>query len=305
MSGLLRAVLAMTVSTVAVASWWIAASASVFPVSRVDLDRGQKLFAARCSSCHSVAPGRGTSMGPDLSSIGRQAGDIVAGMSAEGYLVESILKPNAFRRPGEHGVMPADIAGGLDRNEIASLVGFLTTLEGSPDPGRLARLASEVVPPKLSVREYVDFEAVEAGKSLFVGKGQCATCHVLRQTPGMNVRAPSLLASGHHDASYLLESICQPSHRITPGYEVWNVFVDSGRVYSGRLLSSDSEALELLSVQSGRAQVVRIPLDEVERDEQDVAMIGAASTSSMPDGLTKTLSRSEIDQIVAFLKTLQ
>ncbi len=305
MSGLAKAVWATLLSTIAVASWWIVASASLFPVSRIDLDRGQKLFATRCSSCHSVSPGQGASMGPDLSSIGKHAGEIVVGMSAEDYLAQSILKPNAFRRPGEQGVMPADIAVGLDRHDVASLVGFLTTLEGSPKPGQLARLAAEVVLPELKERERVDFRTVEAGKRLFAGKGQCATCHILRQTPGMSVRAPSLLASGHHDAAYLRDSICRPSHRITAGYEVWNIPVNSGKVYSGRLLSRDSEALELLSVQSGRTQIVRIPLERVERDEQNVPMIGPTSTSSMPDGLTTTLSELEIDQIVAFLKTLR
>ncbi len=52
-----------------------------------DLNNGQRLFAARCSSCHAVGPSASNGFGPQLNSLfGRRAG------SAPGYAFSPAMK---------------------------------------------------------------------------------------------------------------------------------------------------------------------------------------------------------------------
>jgi putative heme-binding domain-containing protein len=165
---------------------------------------------------------------------------------------------------------------------------------------------SESMPPaEANPRAEVEFHAVEAGKALFVSKGGCIKCHPLRDLPGFNLRAPSLLSVGRHDAGYLLESIREPSKRITSGYETWNVVLSSGRVCSGRLLQRNDETLVILSDEAGAMSLKTISLTDIERDDHGDRMLRRNPKSAMPDDYTTTLSPSEIELIVKFLMTLR
>jgi mono/diheme cytochrome c family protein len=90
--------------------------------------RGQQLFAAEpCARCHrldGVAGAAGT-VGPDLSHVAIAAAQRRPGMSAEVYLRESIVAPDAFTVPGyPRAVMPT-LA--LDEQQVSDLVAFLLT----------------------------------------------------------------------------------------------------------------------------------------------------------------------------------
>lgn len=105
-----------------------------------DLERtpesGKALFekttlgsAAGCKTCHSLEPGV-VIIGPSLAGIGNLAGTRVEGSSAEAYLKESILKPDAYLVEGyPAGVMPKTYASNLTSEEVDSLVAFMETLK--------------------------------------------------------------------------------------------------------------------------------------------------------------------------------
>jgi mono/diheme cytochrome c family protein len=97
---------------------------------------GAQLFAdstlgglAGCSACHSVTSG-GFGTGPSLAQIGLTAGERVPGLSAEEYLRQSILDPNAYLVDDyTRGLMPPGYGDNLTEDEIDSLVAYLLTLK--------------------------------------------------------------------------------------------------------------------------------------------------------------------------------
>lgn len=103
--------------------------------SEADLD-GEALFSERvlegrpgCITCHSLEPGAGL-VGPSLSGLGARAGSTVDGVSAEDYLRESIVDPNAYVVDGySAGKMPSYWSDVLSEAQIEALVSYLVTLQ--------------------------------------------------------------------------------------------------------------------------------------------------------------------------------
>lgn len=90
------------------------------------------ILNAGCGSCHKIGSlGEARKVGPDLSNIGATAGERVPGMSAEEYLRQSILAPNAFiapecpNGPCMANVMPADYETRLSSEQVEQVVTFL------------------------------------------------------------------------------------------------------------------------------------------------------------------------------------
>ena len=106
--------------------------------------RGEALFFEQlpgentgCRLCHSLEPGVRL-VGPSLANIGNEAATRVPGMSAEEYIRESIVNPDAYVVPGyPAGQMPPNYREFLSEEDIQDLVAFLLTLktgEASPTP---------------------------------------------------------------------------------------------------------------------------------------------------------------------------
>ncbi|MGB4871432.1 MAG: c-type cytochrome [Candidatus Promineifilaceae bacterium] len=84
---------------------------------------------AGCFACHrSEALGRGGKIGPGWDSLPEEAASRVAGLSAEEYIYQSIVDPQAFTVPGFEDqalTMPADLGTRLSTDEINILVNFI------------------------------------------------------------------------------------------------------------------------------------------------------------------------------------
>jgi cytochrome c551/c552 len=84
-----------------------------------------------CGGCHTLGTISAGIVGPALTNIGTQAASREAGKSAEEYLKESILNPNAFissqcpSGPCPESVMPSDWGAKLSEEQINDLVAFL------------------------------------------------------------------------------------------------------------------------------------------------------------------------------------
>jgi nitric oxide reductase subunit C len=104
-------------------------------------ERGRATFEGKgaCASCHSLSEGA-TLVGPSLAGIASRAGPRVqepeytgAARSAEEYLRESVLEPNAYVVAGERygapgaSLMPSHYASLLAPSELDDLVAFLAT----------------------------------------------------------------------------------------------------------------------------------------------------------------------------------
>lgn len=86
-----------------------------------------------CIACHTIpdVPGAVGVVGPNLSNIGVDAATRIDGYSAEEYIRESLVEPNAFTAPEcptgpcPPGAMPMLI---LEQSEFDTLVNYLATL---------------------------------------------------------------------------------------------------------------------------------------------------------------------------------
>lgn len=98
-------------------------------------ERGKDLFFASsigegtgCRLCHSLKPDE-VKVGPSLAGIATRAATRVPGMSAEEYIRESILHPDAYIVPGFDNKMPSYISESLSEQDLEDLVAFLMTLK--------------------------------------------------------------------------------------------------------------------------------------------------------------------------------
>ncbi len=98
------------------------------------VDQGQALFAngvpgaPACASCHSTVA-NGSGVGPSLAGLAQRAGSRIAGMSADDYVRQSILMPNAFVVPGySAGVMFQSYAQKLTPQQIDNLIAYVLSL---------------------------------------------------------------------------------------------------------------------------------------------------------------------------------
>jgi cytochrome c2 len=81
-----------------------------------------------CNTCHSLEPDV-TLVGPSLANIGSEAGSRVSGVSAEEYLRQSVVEPDAHVVEGfAPGIMPGTYGTQLSEQQINDLVAYLSGL---------------------------------------------------------------------------------------------------------------------------------------------------------------------------------
>jgi len=98
--------------------------------------RGQQVYlTVGCTGCHTLGTLSSGVVGPALTHIGTEAGSMKPGMSAEDYIRESIVNPNAFLAPTcpsgpcPANVMPQDWGDKLSEEQLNDLVAFLLAQE--------------------------------------------------------------------------------------------------------------------------------------------------------------------------------
>jgi len=93
--------------------------------------RGQQVYsAAGCAGCHAIEGISNGVVGPGLTQIGSVAATRVDGVSAEDYIRNSILNPNAFVVEGyQSNVMPQNYGQQLSNQELDDLLEFLLAQE--------------------------------------------------------------------------------------------------------------------------------------------------------------------------------
>lgn len=281
-------------------------SAAFFPVTdlRVDAGLGNKVFNRKCASCHSFSasiPGNG----PSLGEIGRVAASRRTGMSATEYIVESIVRPDAYRVPGVAMQMPTGIVDDLSESELLSVAAFLCTKGGAFSYRELLSVVDEQLAelPTPSKRHFA-LDRLERGRHLFMHELKCMHCHSLDEAPSSHLLGPSLLQVGKQRRDYLKAAILNPDEHIFPGYEVVNVLDVNGLVYSGRPLPAAKGMFRLLQQnEKNELTIVDWPLEELEEmDEGSVTSKSRTSGMPKPDA---NLKDSDLEALLDFLQTLQ
>jgi putative heme-binding domain-containing protein len=128
------------------------------------------------------------------------------------------------------------------------------------------------------------------GRTLFEGKGKCATCH--NDTSYM---APGLSDIGLLRRPLELEqSILEPSASLSPNFRFARLVTKTGTVVAGRLLNQTTFSVQLLDGE-GRLRAF---------DRANLREFAVVKTSAMPSA-RGTLDTQEVADVVTYLTTLR
>lgn len=123
-----------------------------------------------------------------------------------------------------------------------------------------------------------------------VYRAQCSSCHTFQEM-GSSL-GPPLETVQDKTPEELLIQILDPSREITPGYDLYLLELDDGRTLQGTITDESPTGLTLK--QPGG--VVRTIL------RQNIESLSATNRSPMPEGLERTLSPEDINDLLAFLR---
>jgi quinoprotein glucose dehydrogenase len=134
------------------------------------------------------------------------------------------------------------------------------------------------------------------GRKIFYNSGaaNCIQCHKIGERAGGEA-GPKLDGMGtRHDAAYILESIVNPSAKLTPGYSPIAVTMNDGTIVAGMLMK-ETETEVVVSDITTKKETVCL--------KSDIKTIPPAMSTMPPMGLI--LSKAEIRDLVAFLSSLK
>ena len=133
------------------------------------------------------------------------------------------------------------------------------------------------------------------GHDVFFGnKAACHTCH-RAQGKGSDVGPELTLIGRIRTDRDLAESIVFPSSTIANGYTTFSVVTGSGRVIDGIISRETANSIHMRMAEKPEARIVR----------EDIEEMLALPTSLMPQGLEKTITVSELSDLIAYLRTLK
>jgi len=142
---------------------------------------------AGCLACHGL--GQVGLRAPDLAGIGAEAGERVAGLSAEQYLRESLVQPCSFVVSGYDCIMPQTLQQTLGEAKITALIAFLQSLGGEVTVTLSAEAAEAAEGPASAGI------AGATAEEIFTNAG-CVACHTLQATGAIGQVGPDLSGVG-------------------------------------------------------------------------------------------------------------
>jgi putative heme-binding domain-containing protein len=127
-----------------------------------------------------------------------------------------------------------------------------------------------------------------AGRALFAKT--CMQCHTLYGEGGKV--GPDLTGSNRQDIDYLMVNIVDPSAVIAKDYMVSIIYMKDDDVYSGIVTKEDDTSVSV-TVESGVQVLQKSEIKEIKHSE----------LSMMPEGLLTPLSKTELINLVTYLRT--
>jgi PQQ-dependent dehydrogenase (methanol/ethanol family) len=215
---------------------------------------GAKIYAQRCAGCHG-ADAHGTDKAPALA----------ANCRVRDRSVQDLR--DLIRKGVPASGMPAF---DLPPHELDALVALLRSM--NPPPAETSVSGNP-----------------QAGESLFFGKGQCASCHMISGT-GAAI-GPDLSNVGQQMTTDEIQAkLVNPSSRITAGYQLATVQLRNGNTVRGFVRSRSNFDIRLQDL-TGQLHPIQ---------EGDITAIHEETESIMPPVNATT---EELRDLVAFLGT--
>jgi quinoprotein glucose dehydrogenase len=137
---------------------------------------------------------------------------------------------------------------------------------------------------------------LENGRRIFHNSGaaNCVQCHKIGDRAGGEA-GPKLDGIGtRHDAAYILESIVNPSAKLTAGYSPIAVTMNDGRIVGGMLMKETDTEVVVRDITSGKETICL---------KTDIKSMPPAMSSMPPMGAL--LKKADIRDLVAFLSSLK
>jgi putative heme-binding domain-containing protein len=133
------------------------------------------------------------------------------------------------------------------------------------------------------------------GREVFFGAhATCSTCHTIRSEGGHVGPDLSRIATVRSGRD-LLEAILYPSASFARGFEPFNIATNDGRTYTGIITRETSDAIKMVTPDRMEVSIPRSTIEEIEQSR----------VSIMPRGLDANLSRQELGDLLAFLRSLK
>jgi len=222
---------------------------------------GRKLFAARCASCHG-ADGGGGEFGPDIAEV--------RGLRHRDRNVADLIK-NGLPDSG----MPAFQ---LPQQDLDALAAFVAVL-------------------RAPAFEHPPAGDAAAGESFFFGKGNCASCHLVKGRGG--VLGPDLSNLGRETRLAHIEmALRDPSTLGTPGYKLVSVHLRTGQIIRSLAKNESNYDLQLQDLDGKLHFLSREEIAE-EIAEPKGLMPPVTATSAEQRDLLAFLSRLAQDNSVS------
>jgi putative heme-binding domain-containing protein len=227
-----------------------------------DIENGSRVFQTTCAGCHG------------------QNGDGVAGIDlSRGQFRRGTSDPDIIKiiQTGIPGTtMPPHNMTDTEAGTVVAYLRNMATIRRGAAPDVLRGVGDAA-----------------RGKTLFDGKGQCATCH---RVNGKGPRvAPDLSEVGAtRPLPELFQALLDPDATIRPGNRFFRVVTRDGATMTGRLMNQDSFSVQLLDANERLVSLLKANLRE----------FGYVKSSPMPSVRDK-LSAQEVDDLVGYLVTLK
>ena len=134
----------------------------------------------------------------------------------------------------------------------------------------------------------------EKGRKLFAA-ASCFKCHRFRGAGG--IVGPDLTAAGRRfNDKDLLDSMTLPSKTVSDQYQASMFVLDNGKTVIGRVANLSGKTIMVMTNMLEPGNFTRVQRDTIEE-------VIPSKTSMMPDGLLNTLTRDEILDLVAYIRS--
>jgi putative heme-binding domain-containing protein len=166
--------------------------------------------------------------------------------------------------------MPA-FASRLSDDQLTAVISYLRALQGKTNAAPVSGNS-------------------DTGRALFFGKGGCAECHMMNGLGGFF--AADLSAYGDtHSFAEIRHAIVTPNPEMDPRRQIATVVTRGDKKYSGVARNEDNYSLQL-QTPDGTFHLF---------EKSDVSSVRYERRSFMPDDYASKLSRSELDDLVAYV----